>query len=308
MGSIIGDFQSYLEVEKNVSAHTCIAYLADVHEFASFLLDNDFIKNQDEIIKAEPETIREYLSCLYRRKVKKVTVNRKVSSLRAFYKYVLRTGKINHNPAEMIQTLKTEKHMPAFLSVDEMFELLKTRDDNSVLSLRNRAMLGVFYSSGLRLSELAGLNLIDLDFNQKLVKVRGKGRKERIVPIGVPALTAVGVYLEKVVQIRKDADTDADADVFNKPLFVNARGKRITARSIARIVNEVTDKSGIGRKISPHALRHSFATHLLNAGADLRSIQELLGHESLSTTQKYTAVNINRMMEVYDKAHPRTKK
>jgi len=304
MGNIIQDFQSYLEVEKNVSAHTCIAYLADVHEFNSFLLDNNFIKNQDEIINAEPETIREYLSCLYRRKVKKVTVNRKVSSLRAFYKYVLRTGKINHNPAEMIQTLKTEKHMPAFLSVDEMFELLKARDDNSVLSLRNRAMLEVFYSSGLRLSELAGLNLIDLDFNQKLVKVRGKGRKERIVPVGVPALTAVGDYLEKVVQIRKDADTD----VFNKPLFVNARGKRITARSIARIVNEVTGKSGIGRKISPHALRHSFATHLLNAGADLRSIQELLGHESLSTTQKYTAVNINRMMEVYDKAHPRTKK
>ena len=306
MGNIIGDFQSYLEVEKNVSAHTCIAYLADIHEFKSFLLDNNFIKNQDEIINAEPETIREYLSCLYRRKVKKVTVNRKVSSLRAFYKYVLRTGKINHNPAEMIQTLKTEKHMPAFLSVDEMFELLKTRDDNSVLSLRNRAMLEVFYSSGLRLSELAGLNLIDLDFNQKLVKVRGKGRKERIVPVGEPALKAVGAYLEKVVQIRKDAD--ADADVFNKPLFVNARGKRITARSIARIVNEVTDKSGIGRKISPHALRHSFATHLLNAGADLRSIQELLGHESLSTTQKYTAVNISRMMEVYDKAHPRTKK
>jgi integrase/recombinase XerC len=304
MASIIEDFQSYLEVEKNVSAHTCIAYLADIHEFNSFLLDNNFIKNQDEIINAEPETIREYLSCLYRRKVKKVTVNRKVSSLRAFYKYVLRTGKINHNPAEMIQTLKTEKHMPAFLSVDEMFELLKARDDNSVLSLRNSAMLEVFYSSGLRLSELAGLNLIDLDFNQKLVKVRGKGRKERIVPVGVPALTAVGVYLEKVVQIRKDADTD----VFNKPLFVNARGKRITARSIARIVNEVTGKSGIGRKISPHALRHSFATHLLNAGADLRSIQELLGHESLSTTQKYTAVNINRMMEVYDKAHPRTKK
>jgi integrase/recombinase XerC len=204
----------------------------------------------------------------------------------------------------MIQTLKTEKHMPAFLSVDEMFELLKTRDDNSVLSLRNRAMLEVFYSSGLRLSELAGLNLIDLDFNQKLVKVRGKGRKERIVPVGEPALKAVGEYLEKVVQIRKDAD----ADVFNKPLFVNARGRRITTRSIARIVNEVTGKSGIGRKISPHALRHSFATHLLNAGADLRSIQELLGHESLSTTQKYTAVNINRMIEVYDKAHPRTKK
>jgi integrase/recombinase XerC len=304
MGNIIQDFQIYLEVERNVSSHTKIAYIADIQEFVRFLSDNNFIKNEDEIINAEPETIREYLSCLYRRKVKKVTVNRKVSSLRAFYKYVLRTGRISNNPAEMIQTLKTEKYIPAFLSIDEMFELLKTQKDNSVLSLRNRAMLEVFYSSGLRLSELAGLDLIDIDFNQKLVKVRGKGRKERIVPIGGPAIKAVQDYLEKIGEIRKDADTD----IFKKPLFLNARGKRITTRSIARIVNEVTGKSGIGRKISPHALRHSFATHLLNAGADLRSIQELLGHESLSTTQKYTAVNINRMMEVYDNAHPRTKK
>jgi len=303
MGNIIKDFQIYLEVEKNVSAHTRTAYIADVQEFSRFLDDNNFIKKEDEIINAKPETIREYLSYLYRQKVKKVTVNRKVSSLRAFYKYVLRTGRISNNPAEMIQTLKTEKYMPAFLSVDEMFELLKKQNDNSVLGLRNRAILEVFYSSGLRLSELAGLDLIDLDFNQKLVKVRGKGRKERIVPIGGPALKAIGEYVEKVGQIRKETD----AAVFKKPLFLNAHGKRITERSIARIVNELADKSGIGRKISPHAFRHSFATHLLNAGADLRSIQELLGHESLSTTQKYTAVNINRMMEVYDKAHPRTK-
>ncbi|MCX5848314.1 MAG: tyrosine recombinase XerC [Deltaproteobacteria bacterium] len=304
MGNIIQDYRIYLEVERNVSVHTLTAYIADIHEFARFLLDNNFIKNHDEIIKVEPETIREYLSCLYRQKVKKVTVNRKVSSLRAFYKYVLRTGKINNNPAEMIQTLKTEKHIPTFLSVDEMFELLKARDESSVLGLRNLAMLEMFYSSGLRLSELAGLDLLDLDFNQKLVKVRGKGRKERIVPIGGPAIKAVQEYLEKTGEIRKETDKD----IFKKPLFLNAQGKRITTRSIARIVNEVTGKSGIGRKISPHALRHSFATHLLNAGADLRSIQELLGHESLSTTQKYTAVNINRMMEVYDKAHPRSKK
>ena len=304
MGNIIQDFQIYLEVERNVSAHTRIAYIADIQEFTRFLHNNNFIKSQDEIINAEPENIREYLSYLYRQKVKKVTVNRKVSSLRAFYKYVLRTGKIKNNPAEMIQTLKTEKYMPTFLSVDEMFELLKERDESSVLSLRNRAILEIFYSSGLRLSELAGLDLIDLDFNQKLVKVRGKGRKERIVPVGGPALKAVQEYLEKIGEIRKDTN----GDILKKPLFLNARGERITTRSIARIVNEITSKSGIGRKISPHALRHSFATHLLNAGADLRSIQELLGHESLSTTQKYTAVNINRMMEIYDKAHPRSKK
>ena len=301
MGNIIQDFQIYLEVEKNVSAHTRVAYIADIQEFARFLHNNNFIKSQNEIITVEPENIREYLSYLYRQKVKKVTVNRKVSSLRAFYKYVLRTGKIKNNPAEMIQTLKTEKYMPTFLSVDEMFELLKAQDESSVLSLRNRAMLEIFYSSGLRLSELAGLDLIDLDFNQKLVKVRGKGRKERIVPVGGPALKAVQEYLGKIGEIRKDTS----GDIVKKPLFLNARGERITTRSIARIVNELTSKSGIGRKISPHALRHSFATHLLNAGADLRSIQELLGHESLSTTQKYTAVNINRMMEIYDKAHPR---
>jgi integrase/recombinase XerC len=303
MGNIIQDFQIYLEVERNVSAHTRVAYIADIQEFARFLHNNNFIKSQDEIINVEPENIREYLSYLYRQKVKKVTVNRKISSLRAFYKYVVRTGKIKNNPAEMIQTLKTEKYMPTFLSVDEMFELLKPQDENSVWDLRNRAMLEIFYSSGLRLSELAGLDLNDLDFNQKLVKVRGKGRKERIVPVGGPALKAVQEYLGKIGEIRKDTS----GDIFKKPLFLNSRGERITTRSIARIVNEITSKSGIGRKISPHALRHSFATHLLNAGADLRSIQELLGHESLSTTQKYTAVNINRMMEIYDKAHPRTK-
>ncbi|KUG24207.1 tyrosine recombinase xerc [hydrocarbon metagenome] len=304
MGNIIQDFQIYLEVERNVSAHTRIAYIADIQDFASFLQNNNIIKNRDEIINVEPETIRAYLSYLYRQKVKKVTVNRKVSSLRAFYKYGLRAGRIQANPAEMIQTLKTEKYMPTFLSVDEMFDLLGAKNENSALGLRNRAMLEVFYSSGLRLSELAGLDLADIDFSQKLLKVRGKGRKERIVPIGDPAIKAVREYLEKIGEIRKDTKRD----VLKRPLFLNSRGERITTRSIARIVNEVTSKSGIGRKISPHALRHSFATHLLNAGADLRSIQELLGHESLSTTQKYTAVNINRMMEVYDKAHPRNRK
>jgi len=194
--------------------------------------------------------------------------------------------------------------MPNFLSVDEMFELLNTQDDNSLPGLRSLAMLELFYSSGLRLGELAGLNITDVDFNQALVKVRGKGRKERIVPIGGQARLALQEYLAKTGDTRKKGD----ADFFNSPLFLNARGTRISVRSIARIVDEATKKSGIGRKISPHALRHTFATHLLNAGADLRSIQELLGHESLSTTQKYTAVNISRMMEIYDKAHPRARK
>jgi integrase/recombinase XerC len=214
---------------------------------------------------------------------------------------LLRTGKINSNPAEMVQTPKVEKYMPTFLSVDEVFQLLNAQGDNSVSGLRDHAMLELFYSSGLRLSELAGLNVTDFDFGQALVKLRGKGKKERIVPVGKQALQAIDDYIKKTAEVRKKYEDN----IFKNPLFLNTRGERITPRSIARIVDAKMVKSGIGRKISPHALRHSFATHLLNAGADLRSIQEMLGHESLSTTQKYTAVNINRMMEVYDKAHPR---
>ena len=304
MENLIADFRIYLEVQRNVSKHTLKAYLADVEEFNNFLQESDITKKGDAIINVEPETIRSYLSHLYREKVKKVTVNRKVSSLRSFYKYLLRAGKVKNNPAEMVQTPKTEKYMPTFLSVDETFQLLGDQGDHSVSGLRDSAMLELFYSSGLRLSELAGLNVTDFDFRQALVKLRGKGKKERIVPVGRQALLAIDGYLKNTTEVRKKCDEN----LFKNPLFLNTRGKRITARSIARIVDAMTVKSGIGRKISPHSLRHTFATHLLNAGADLRSIQELLGHESLSTTQKYTAVNINRMMEVYDKAHPRAKK
>lgn len=304
MENLIADFQIYLEVQRNVSKHTLKAYMSDVEEFNNFLQESDITKKGDTIINVEPETIRSYLSYLYREKVKKVTVNRKVSSLRSFYKYLLRAGKVKNNPAEMVHTPKIEKYMPTFLSVDETFQLLGDQGDHTVSGLRDSAMLELFYSSGLRLSELAGLNVTDLDFRQALVKLRGKGKKERIVPVGKQALQAINEYLKKTTDVRKNCDDD----LFKNPLFLNTRGKRITARSIARIVDAMTVKSGIGRKISPHALRHTFATHLLNAGADLRSIQELLGHESLSTTQKYTAVNVNRMMEVYDKAHPRAKR
>ncbi|HDQ04516.1 MAG TPA: tyrosine recombinase XerC [Deltaproteobacteria bacterium] len=303
MGNLIREFQIYLEVERNVSPYTQKAYIADVQEFTAFLQKNGFIKKKDEVAQANAEAIRAYLGELHRRKAKKVTVNRKVSSLRAFYKYLVRGGKMNYNPANMVQTPKTEKYMPVFLSVDETFELLDDSGENKKPDLRRRAIMELFYSAGLRLSELASLNVMDIDFQQQLVKVKGKGKKERIVPVGKSALCAIEEYLKMTDGLRKKCE----GNIFEAPLFLNARGRRITARSIARIVDEAAEKSGIGRKISPHALRHSFATHLLNAGADLRSIQELLGHKSLSTTQKYTAVNINRMMEIYDKAHPRAK-
>ena len=302
---LLNSFLDYLKIEKGLAPLSVAAYESDLRQYSEFLL-----KRKRAPREARRQDVRDFLNSLLSHGVDGRSVARKLSALRHFYKYLLLDRYITVDPTLNIDSPRQWKVLPKSLAMDEVESVLqgppRAKDDRMTQALggRDRAMLEVFYSSGLRLGELAGLNLNDLDFNQKLVKVRGKGRKERIVPVGEPALTAVGVYLEKVLQIRKDAD----ADVFNKPLFVNARGKRITARSIARIVNEVTGKSGIGRKISPHALRHSFATHLLNAGADLRSIQELLGHESLSTTQKYTAVNINRMMEVYDKAHPRTKK
>lgn len=304
MNELIRGFETYLTSERNVSENTRMAYIGDLEDFTEYLYKNGYIRNGQEIVNIEAEAIRTYLGYLFRQKVKKVTVNRKISSLRAFYKYLIRNGKTKTNPAEMIQTAKTERYIPNFLSVDEMFELLKSQKDKSISGLRNLAILELFYSSGLRLSELAGLNVADLNLKEALVKVRGKGRKERIVPVGSPARSILQEYLLKTREIRKKIESAA----LNNPLFLNMRGARITERSIARIVDESVKKSGIGRKISPHALRHTFATHLLNAGADLRSIQELLGHESLSTTQKYTAVNINRMMEIYDKAHPRAKK
>lgn len=300
MSNVVEAFQNYLEVQRNVSKHTRTAYVADVKDYILYLTDNCFIKTIDDVAFSNAENIKQYLGYLYKKRLKKVSVNRKISSLRKFFKYLVRINRIHASPAEMIQTLKAEKFMPGFLSVDEIFEVLKESGDKSIVNLRNQAVLEIFYSCGLRLSELTGLNLEDVDFNQKLVMVRGKGRKERIVPIGVQALHAIRMYLNEIPDWKDDEPKQK-----KRPLFLNARGRRITARSIARIVNTATSQSNIRRKVSPHTLRHSFATHLLNAGADLRSIQEMLGHESLSSTQKYTAININRMMEIYDKAHPR---
>jgi len=305
MKDLFADFRTFLDVERNVSEHTRTAYLSDIEEFNSFLQSQENRSAHKTILDAQMETIRAYLAFLYGRKLKKVSINRKISSLRAFYKHLLRKGMIKNNPAQGVQTPKIEKYMPTFLSVDEAFELLNAAgDNNSASGLREQAMLELFYSSGLRLAELAGLDTEDVNFDAALVKVRGKGKKERIVPVGAKALEAIRRYLSATENLRKEHSLD----LLSGALFLNVRGKRITTRSIARMVDTATVKSGIGRKISPHALRHSFATHLLEAGADLRSIQEMLGHESLSTTQKYTAVNINRLMEVYDQAHPRAKR
>jgi integrase/recombinase XerC len=254
------------------------------------------------IEKADRIAIRKYLSFLHR-KNKKSSIARKVSALRSFFKYLVKEQVVPFNPAKGVSTPKVEKTLPAALTVDEAFRLMespnrvsgKPLERSKEKGLRDRAILELLYSSGLRVSELVGLNSNQLDLDLGIVRVMGKGRKERIVPVGVKAIEATKSYLEERGRVGGDG-----------PIFVNALGGRLTARSVGRLVKKYTRDSGIFRKVSPHSLRHTFATHLLDAGADIREIQEMLGHSSLSTTQRYTHVSMGKLMEVYDKAHPRS--
>lgn len=292
MEEAIKNFKRHMEAERNLSIHTIKSYLADLHQFETFLESAAPVKKIDEI---DHTVIRAFLGYLYRQKVKKVTIARKIAALRAFFKYLLRQGIIFADPASVLQVPKAEKYVPAFLSVDEMDVMMKVMKDVAVFDARDRAVIELFYSSGLRLSELTGLNRDDVDLTSGLVRVRGKGKKERIVPVGSYAVFALTEYLsDRAFSMARE-----------DPMFINDEGRRISTRTIARIVDRVVKASGINRKISPHVLRHTFATHLMEAGADLRSIQELLGHESLSTTQKYTSVSISKLMDIYDKAHPK---
>jgi integrase/recombinase XerC len=247
--------------------------------------------------------IRKYLSVLHR-KNKKSSIARKISTLRSFFRYLVKEKLVSSNPAKAVSTPKVEKTLPATLTVDEAFRLMESPDrhlkkvseaeaKNGVL--RDRAILELLYSSGLRVGELVGLNLKYLDLHLGIVRVMGKGRKERIVPVGNKAIEALKTYLDR----RGDPETE-------EPLFVNMRGGRLTSRSVGRLTKKYTRASGIVRKVSPHSLRHSFATHLLDGGADIREIQEMLGHASLSTTQRYIHISPGKLMEVYDKAHPRS--
>jgi len=302
----IENFGIYIGTERNFSPHTTRNYLADVRQFKSFLDAHAIsIKHSDthDEIAVDYMAIRAFLGSLYRERLKRVTIARKVTALRTFFDYLQRKGKIKVNPAKMVQVPKSEKYIPVFLSVDEMVSLLDTKGTPNAAGLRDKAIIELFYSSGIRLSELVGLNMEDADFHQGLIKVRGKGKKERIVPVGDQAITAITAYLEKRHEIlKRNVENDLEG-----PIFVSSRGSRLSTRSVARIVDKLVILSGLGRKISPHTLRHTFATHMMESGADLRAIQEFLGHESLSTTQKYTSVTIGRLLEIYDKAHPKAR-
>lgn len=303
----IKKFEIHLEIERNLTLNTRKNYLIDIRQFQEFLAENYLSPENpdvDSLTHIDHMTVRAFLGSLYREKKKKVTISRKVTALRTFFNFLLREGMVKINPADMVQAPRVEKFIPIFLSVDEMAALLRTELNYDVTGLRDRAVIELFYSSGIRLSELAGLNKGDIDFSQGLIRVRGKGRKERIVPVGDPALAAVREYLEK----KKEALEKYQFHGSGEPVFISKRGTRLSTRTIARILDRIVLKSGLKRKISPHVLRHTFATHMMEAGADLRAIQELLGHESLSTTQKYTSVSVGRLLEIYDKSHPKAKK
>jgi integrase/recombinase XerC len=298
-------FIHYLSLEKNASPHTCRCYRKDLEGFEDFLKSSGIYLSPTggvEIEKVDRIAIRKYLSFLHRRN-KKSSIARKISTLRSFFRYLIREQVISFNPAKSVSTPKVEKTLPTTLTVDEAFRLMESPkslpEKPSAASkenrLRDRAILELLYSSGLRVSELVGLNFNQLDSDLGIVRVMGKGRKERIVPVGAKAIEALKAYFEERRVFKGE-----------NPIFINSFGGRLTARSVGRLIKKYTRHSGIFRRVSPHSLRHTFATHLLDAGADIREIQEMLGHSSLSTTQRYTHVSMGKLMEVYDKAHPRS--
>ena len=302
----IDRFLTTLAVEKGYSAHTCRSYRADLVAFARFVApekstaasEKRTVPDRFDPRQVDSLTIRGYLADLYRRN-SKATIARKLSAVRSYFRFLQRLGLRSDNPAESVMTPKQEKKIPHYLTVDDVFRLLDQVQEDSLLGLRNRAIFETLYSAGTRVSELAGLDTRDVDLKTCIMRVRGKGNKERVLPIGDKAVQAIRAYRDR---LQREAGIDPDAD---GALFRNHRRGRLTPRSIARILDKLVRQCGLLVPVSPHTLRHTFATHLLDAGADLRTVQELLGHESLSTTQKYTHVSIDRLMETYDKAHPR---
>ncbi len=299
-------FLTALAVEKGYSIHTCRAYRADLKAFTRFVASGE--SAGDHRGRPAPESfdprqvdslvIRGYLADLYRRN-SKATIARKLSAVRSYFRFLQRLGLRSDNPAEAVMTPKQEKKIPHYLTVDDVFRLLDQVQEDSLLGLRNRAIFETLYTAGTRVSELAGLDTRDVDLKAGIIRVRGKGNKERVLPVGDKAVQAISAYRDR---LQREAGIAPDAD---GALFRNHRQGRLTPRSIARILDKLVRQCGLLVPVSPHTLRHTFATHLLDAGADLRTVQELLGHESLSTTQKYTHVSIDRLMETYDKAHPR---
>ncbi|HET6515442.1 MAG TPA: tyrosine recombinase XerC [Thermodesulfovibrionales bacterium] len=289
MKEFIDQFLRYMETERGASPHTIRSYKKDLEAFFAY-------------VKSEPQSmesieIRGFLASQMNRGLEKSTAGRRLATIRSFFRFLHREGHVKTNPAKLVSTPKKAKLLPKFLSVDDAFSLVEKPEGIGFLPARDRAVLELLYSSGLRVSELSGLNQDDVNIREGLVKIRGKGKKERIAPVGKKALDALRAYMIEKVLLRKR----------ERAFFLNRRGTRLTDRGVRRIVVKYARSALLDGKIGPHTLRHTFATHLLQGGADLRVIQELLGHSSLSTTQKYTHLDITHLMDIYDKAHPLSK-
>ncbi len=325
--AIVQDFISYLKFEKHFSEHTAKCYRADLVQFTSFLENHKSNGDGDTtsaanpwenpsaaatatqtqaavdidaaIIAADVNTIRRYMAELGQNHYSKSTTARKLATLRSFYKFLVKRDRVSSNPVVSIKTPKQDKKLPKFLEYEEVVRLLNTPPANTCLGARDRAILEVLYSTGMRVSELVSLNMDDVDFLSEVIHIRGKGKKERICPIGSSALQAIQNYIE--FRNRRMAN---DSNFDSRVLFANKHGQRLSTRSVRRKMDKYLIEAGLDPAISPHTLRHSFATHMLNNGADLRSVQELLGHQSLSTTQIYTHITTSHMNEQYQNAHP----
>lgn len=305
MEQLLVQFLEHLRYERNVSEHTLRNYASDLNQFIDHLAPANSRTgktNAPDLNQIDHITIREWLSTLHSAQKKKSSVARKLAALRTFFQFLVREGVMEMNPAKLVSTPRLEKKLPKHLSIEEAVKFIETPDVETDLGKRDRAMLELLYATGVRVSELTKMGLADVDFKNKLIRVTGKRRKERIVPFGDPAREALQSYLSvrgKILNSAKVSDRDPDA------LFLNYQGTRITTRSVGRMVEKYILLCAGVHDISPHALRHSFATHLLDSGADLRDIQELLGHARLSSTQIYTHVSMEKLIEVYDKAHPK---
>ena len=332
---IVDEFLNYLNFERHFSPHTAKCYSADLRQFCEFLSADGSNAGsidtatrvsvplgggapashsttatatatatlstvQQALLKMDPEEVRRFLMFLDSKDYSKSTTARKLATLRSFYKFCLRRGYVSNNPLTSIRTPKQEKRLPKYLELDQILKLLQAPDDTTLLGSRDRAMLEVMFSTGVRVSELVDLGVADVDFMGECIRVRGKGRKERISPVSPSALSA----LRRFMEIR---NKDPRASQFDQEtLFINKHGRRLSTRSVRRKLDKYLLEAGLDPTVSPHTLRHSFATHMLNNGADLRSVQELLGHQSISTTQTYTQLINKKIKQTYDDAHPRS--
>jgi len=287
-------YLAYLRHERNASPHTISSYKIDLSQLAAYLEARKL-----KLPQVDNVVLRGFLVELYQKKLTKTSAARKLAAIRSFFEYCVRRKWVEDNPAKVVSTPRLDRHVPRFLSEDEMVKLLEVPPSDDALGLRDRAILEFFYATGIRVSELVGADLDDISLDEKMVRVRGKGKKERLVPFGRKAAASLEAYL----RVRPSFPL-----VLGEPaVFLNYQGTRLTSRSVQRLVTKYFKLAALRTKISPHALRHSFATHLLSRGADLRVIQELLGHESLATTQKYTHVDVKHLLDVYRKAHPRAR-